>query len=163
MEPSHASHATTRASARSTAVEHRETIQRALGALEAALAAPAPDRLRQWSEVVARRLHDLRGEFARHVEITEGVDGLYDEILALAPEHARALDALRDEHLEIEAAIRTSLTELAAARTGARGDPDAWVAAQREAGTALMGRLVRHRQRGADLTWRAFNTELGSG
>lgn len=163
MEPSHASHATTRASARSTAVEHRETMQRALGALEAALAAPAPNRLEQWSEVVSRRLHDLRGEFARHVEITEGADGLYDEILALAPEHGRALDALRDEHLEIEAAVRAMLTELAASRGTARADPDAWVADRREAGTTLMGRLVRHRQRGADLTWRAYNTELGSG
>lgn len=162
MEPSHHSPATTRASARSTAIEHRETIQRALGALEAALAAPAPDRLTQWGDVVARRLHDLRGEFARHVEITEGPDGLYDEILGLAPEHARALDGLRREHLEIEAAIRDSLTVLAG-RAAALQDPDAWVAERREAGTALMGRLVRHRQKGSDLTWRAFNEELGSG
>jgi hypothetical protein len=162
MEPSHHSPATTRASAHSTAVEHRETIQRALGALEAALAAPAPQRLDQWGDVVARRLHDLRGEFARHVEITEGPDGLYDEILALAPGHARALDALRDEHVQIEASIRASLTALAA-RAEARGDPEAWVAARREAGTSLMGRLVRHRQKGSDLTWRAYNEELGSG
>jgi Hemerythrin HHE cation binding domain len=160
MDRSNASSALAR-SARLTAVEHREQVQRVLVALEAALASPAPGRLAQWREVVARRLHELRGEFARHVEITEGADGLYDEIVALAPEHARAIDVLRHEHTEIEAGIRALLTTVAS--RAAPGDPEVWVEAQRAAGTTLLGRLVRHRQRGADLTWRAYNVELGSG
>ncbi len=149
---------TTGAHARSTAIEHREHLHRALIALEDALASPAPSRLAAWSDDAARRLHDLRGEFARHVEITEGPDGLYDEVMAIAPELSRALDTLRTEHLEIEESISTTLTSLADRTTD---DPEAWVASRREACTTLLGRLVRHRQRGADLTWRAYNDDLG--
>jgi len=162
MDPSNTSSATTAGSARTTAVEHREQVQRALVALEDALAQPAPRRLAEWSDTVGRRLHDLRGEFARHVEITEGPDGLYDEIVSVAPEHVHALDVLRAEHTEIERAIRTSLAALATRGAG-EADPDGWVAARRDACTDLLGRLVRHRQRGADLTWRAYHAELGSG
>lgn len=149
---------TTGAQARSTAIGHREHLHRALVALEDALAAPAPSRLADWSTEVARRLHELRGEFARHVEITEGPDGLYDEIMEIAPELSRAVDTLRDEHLAIEEEIRSTLAALADRATD---DADAWVADRREASTKVLGALVRHRQRGADLTWRAYNDDLG--
>ena len=162
MDASNTSSATSAGTARTTAVQHREHVQRALVALESALAEPAPQRLAEWSDAVGRRLHDLRGEFARHVEITEGPDGLYDEIVAVAPEHVHALDLLRAEHTEIEDAIRSSLASLATRGAG-EADPDDWVAARRQACTTLLGRLVRHRQRGADLTWRAYHAELGSG
>ena len=149
------------ATARDTALEHREQVQRARVGLEGALAAPAPGRVADWARDVSARLHDLRGEFARHVEITEGPDGLYDEILSVAPAHARALDGLRAEHGVIGDAIRDALAQLPAGPGGA--DPDTWIAERREESTAVLGRLVRHRQRGADLTWRAYNVELGSG
>jgi hypothetical protein len=128
-----------------------------LTALEAALAAPA-SRLVDWSAAVSHRLHELRGEFARHVEITEGPDGLYDEIVALAPEHSRALEALRGEHVEIEQSIRTTLARLADRSTD---DPLQWVADRRQAGTDVVERLSGHRQRGIDLTWRAYNDDQG--
>jgi hypothetical protein len=144
--------------ARDAALGHREHVQRALVALEGALAAPAPGRETDWAADVVARLHDLRGEFARHVEITEGADGLYDEILAVAPQHARALDALRNEHAAIESGIRTALAAVAQRTADA-----AWVDERREECLGVLGRLVRHRQRGADLTWQAYNTELGSG
>ena len=162
MDPSPNRSALGAGAARDTAVGHREQVQRSLVALEGALAAPAPGRVAEWAREVTARLHDLRGEFARHVEITEGPDGLYDEVLGIAPAHARALDTLRAEHGVIGDAIRAALAKLPAG-PGAGDDADGWVADRREESTTVLGRLVRHRQRGSDLTWRAYNTELGSG
>ena len=161
MDPSPNPSALGAATARDAAVGHREQVQRSLVALEGALAAPAPGRVTDWAREVSARLHDLRGELARHVEITEGPDGLYDEILGLAPAHARALAALRAEHGVIGDAIRDALAKLPAGP--GPDDADEWVADRREESTTVLGRLVRHRQRGSDLTWRAYNIELGSG
>ena len=161
MDPYPKTSALSAATARDTALGHREQVQRALVALEGALAAPAPGRVADWARDVTARLHDLRGEFARHVEITEGSEGLYDEILSIAPAHARALDALRAEHGVIGDAIRDALAGLPAGPGAA--DEETWIAERREESTTVLGRLVRHRQRGADLTWRAYNVELGSG
>ena len=40
-------------------------------------------------------------------------------------------------------------------------DADAWVESIRDAAITLMGLLVRHRQRGADLVYEAYDVEIG--
>jgi hypothetical protein len=164
MEPTQKSSTTASSpssSAREAAVEHREQIQRALVALEGALAAAAPGNIATWSETVATRLAELQTEFANHVRITEGTDGLYDDIVSIAPGNVHAIDGLRREHREIEETVAVARAELAAGPPA--GDAADWVAARREECTGILGRVVRHRQRGADLTWRAYHEQLGSG
>ncbi len=149
-------------SARMTALAQRETLYHAILELEAALAAPGGGRAAAWTEEVIHHLRDLDAEFTAHIHITEDPDGLYEEILELAPEHTRAIELLRSEHEEIAYSIASSRVALADAAVPVGFDAESdWIDEQRAAGTSLLGRLVRHRQKGADLMWRAYTHDTG--
>jgi hypothetical protein len=90
-----------------------------------------------------------------HVEITEAEDGLYAEILPAAPRLAHMMDVLRREHHEIREALDHALHAIEAPE-GA-GEPEAL----REELLGLLGHLVRHRQKGADLLYEAYDVDLG--
>jgi hypothetical protein len=147
---------------RMAALAQRETLYKAVIELEGALAAPGQGRVSEWTEEVIHRLRDLDAEFTAHIHVTEDPDGLYEEILELAPEHARAIELLRGEHEQIAYSIAASRVALADAIVDGGIDAEAaWIDLQRENGTAVLGRLVRHRQKGADLMWRAYQTDTG--
>jgi hypothetical protein len=135
----------------------RSELRETLGALEAALASPASGREQAWSEHVHSALTLLAGDFATHVDVTEGPGGLHQSILAGDLRLANAVDALTREHAVIAAEI-TELTQI----SGAAATPAA-VGLVREQGTRLLGHVVRHRQRGADLVYEAFAVDLGGG
>ncbi len=148
---------------RDAAVGHREKLQAALGSVEAALASPAPGRLSAWTLALRADMVHLREEFNVHVAITEGDDGLYEEIMERAPHLAHALDGVRGEHAEIAALIDEALAKLEhePIGIGTELDPMDRVAELRDACTTILGRLVRHRQRGADLTHQAYQVDVG--
>lgn len=133
--------------------ELRETLDR----LERTLAAPASGRAVIWGEQVLAAVVHLSTDFADHVEVTEGPDGLHQSILAGDLRLANAVTALTAEHVRIAAEI----ADLVAACEPPVTPPD--VADVRERGTQLMGRLSRHRQRGADLVYEAYQTDIGGG
>jgi hypothetical protein len=99
---------------------------------------------------LASAVDRLASEFALHVEVTEGPGGLHQAILAGDLRLANQVATLAGEHGPIAAEIAA----LAAA-------PDAADAAER--GTALVERLEKHRQRGADLIYEAYQTDIGGG
>jgi hypothetical protein len=94
-------------------------------------------------------LERLSAEFALHVEVTEGPNGLHQAILAGDLRLANQVDALAAEHAEIAAAIDA----LIAAPGG--------VAQLRQPAEALVAQLVKHRQRGAELIYEAYETDIG--
>ena len=112
------------------------------------------DRAR-WAQRVHAAAVELSGDFRDHVEITEGPDGLYRELLATSPHLAGAVTGLTREHVLVREEIDDLLARLQA--------PDAVdeTADLRELGTTLLGRLVRHRQRGADLIYEAYEVDIG--
>lgn len=148
----------------STAAEDRlilETLRRrraelreSMSELELALAAPTVADERQWADRVHRALTDLAADFRVHVEITEGAEGLYNEVLQTAPRLSEAVTHLTREHAIVKEQL-TDLLSLAAAAAG----PD--IDTLRERGTALLGVLVRHRQRGSDLVYEAYEVDIG--
>ena len=75
----------------------------------------------------------------------------------VSPRLAHRVDQLRQEHNEIALALGDCLTRLELVPNSAHAD---WVAARRDDCNSLLGRLVRHRQRGADLVYEAF-VEVG--
>jgi hypothetical protein len=152
MEPS-ASTRTELDAVRARRAELRET----LNLLEAALAAPARGREMIWGEAVHATLVMIADDFGAHVEVTEGPGGLHEAILAGAVRLANAVDALTGEHGQIAAEI-SELVADSAAPVGP-GDMDDL----RERATRLLGHLVRHRQRGADLIYEAYATDVGGG
>jgi hypothetical protein len=121
----------------------RAELRDSLVALESALAAPAPGRLEQWTERVCAALMELSADFREHVTIAEAPDGINARALRSAPRLARTVDRLETEHVEL-AALMDRLLDLLAL-------PGAATAEQvRDDVTRLLGRLVRHRQRGSD-------------
>ena len=99
----------------------------------------------------------VRQTFAAHIDVTEGADGLYQEVLAQAPRLSGAVNRLQHEHADIASA----LVEVDNRLDDPMSDADVWVDSIRDAAITLMGLLVRHRQRGADLVYEAYDVEIG--
>jgi hypothetical protein len=99
----------------------------------------------------------VRETFAAHIDVTEGANGLYQEVLAQAPRLSAAVDRLQHEHADIASAV----AEVDSRLDDSMSDADAWVESIRDAAVRLMGLLVRHRQRGADLVYEAYDVEIG--
>jgi hypothetical protein len=141
------------------ASEQRERLRDALIAFVNALSAAGPRRAAAWAEAVVQCIMRVEAEFKSHIEFTEHEDGLYDDILAVAPRLAHRVDQLRQEHDEISVALTDCLTRVELVPNSAHAD---WGKARRDESNSLLGRLVRHRQRGADLVYEAY-AEVGEG
>jgi sugar phosphate isomerase/epimerase len=134
----------------------RAELRDSLVAVESALASPAPGRLAQWTERVCAALMELSADFREHVVIAEAPDGINARALRSAPRLAKAVDRLQKEHAELAALMDQLLMLLCA--------PGATTAEQvRDDVTRLLGRLVRHRQRGSDLLYEAWAVDIGGG
>jgi hypothetical protein len=126
-----------------------------MAALEQALAAPTPGRHAAWAERVDVALVELSADFGEHVAVTEGSDGLHDAVLEVAPRLSKSIRRLASEHAAIMGLIRDLLARVTP--PVAAGEIDAI----RALGIALLGRLARHRQHGADLIYQAYQVDLG--
>ena len=100
-------------------------------------------------------LVELEADFRAHVELTEGPNGLYQALRATAPHLAGTAARLTDEHTR----IKHSMASLLTSRAGTLDIDD--VDAIRESATTFLGTLSRHRQRGADLVYDAYQTDIG--
>ncbi len=125
-----------------------------MSAVERALAAPSPAGPVRWAERVLAAVTELSGDLREHVAITEGPDGLYRELAQHAPRLAGPVAALTREHTEIIGRLEALVTALEVAG-------EAEVDGARGMGTDLLAALMRHRQRGADLVFEAYDADLG--
>lgn len=138
------------------AARRRRELREALVAFEDALSSPVRDR-EAWRAEVADALDVLGNAFEDHVAETETGGGLYDEMEDIAPHLAAKASRLREEHPQIAAALVAAGATLA----GPIAD-EAQVDAVRDDLQRLMGRIVRHRQHGADLVWEAYAIDIGA-
>jgi len=137
------------------AAQRRREVREALLAVEAAMACPAaePD---QWRARVRTALADLDEAFEHHVFETEHPGGLYDEMERVASHLSGKAQRLRVEHPLIRASIAAERARLEVALPAEAIDP------VRDDLQRLLGRIVRHRQHGADLVWEAYAVDIGS-
>ncbi|TAM85985.1 MAG: hypothetical protein EPN43_10880 [Jatrophihabitans sp.] len=135
----------------------RAELRESLDALERALAAPAVGRPLIWGERVRAVLAEVADDFREHIAVTEGPGGLHQAILAGDLRLANAVAALTDQHALIADALHVCLVDAEAPVA----DED--VHGIRERATDLLAALVRHRQRGADLIFEAYATDIGEG
>jgi hypothetical protein len=129
------------------------SLAEAIRGLEGSLAAPSS--LPSWRATVDLALDDLREEFARHVDVAEGGDGLLLQIVEDEPRLAGRAGQLKLEHVSLTAAL-----------TLARGlvrDDSVAPSVVRDDLTHLCARMARHRQAGADLVYEAYEVDLGAG
>jgi hypothetical protein len=130
---------------------HRAALLREIHLFEHAIASPGGGP--GWSERVSTRLRALRSAFAEHIVVTEGEDGLYAELLEHAPRLHRRVQVLIREHAAI--AVSMSALQRRADLPGSRVDE------LRRCGGEVLRALSRHRQRGADLVYDAYETDIG--
>ena len=133
----------------------RAELGESMAALDAALDLPVglgPT----WRGRVRAALTELAHDLRDHVELTEAPGGLYDDILAKAPRLSRKVDEQKAEHAALLVEVERLLQERDDGMPGAEA-----VAAHREAATKMVGMLVRHRQRGSDLTYQAYEVDIG--
>jgi len=135
--------------------QHRAEVRESMSALANAFGAPAIAGRGRWLQRVHVALVELSGDFRAHVEITEGPEGLYQDLLQNSPRLTDAVADLIREHGLITGQVDGLLSRVAT--------PDVIedVERVRDLGTALLGRLVRHRQRGADLVFEAYEVDIG--
>jgi hypothetical protein len=137
--------------------KHRAVLLDAAAGLEFAIASPI-GRGVAWREHVDGELHRLRGALADHTDEVEGDDGLLAEIVQQAPRLSNRVKMMKREHREMDAQIGGFIQELGALPPNAGEDHTDEV---RDAILELLGRLSRHRQRGADLVYRAYAVDIG--
>src|SRR4029450_5853786 len=149
------------------------------------LAAPATADRARWAQRVHVALVELAGDFREHIDITEGPDGISRDLLKTSPRLSDAPASLTREHALISGQIDQLVARVTASDVTADVDRvrslgtallrrlvphrqrrSALVFAARGASgpsprTALLGRLVRHRQRGSDLVFDAYECDLG--
>ncbi|MGV9302895.1 MULTISPECIES: hemerythrin domain-containing protein [unclassified Nonomuraea] len=135
--------------------KRRAHLRRAAEELDRALAAPPAGRAAEWAHELTPVLARMREAFDAHISIVEGPDGLFDEVRTAAPRLDGMLRRLHREHLEIAAQLAAAEDELAAP-----GDEPA-VERLRQRLTAVVTALGRHRRRGADLLYQAYEIDIG--
>jgi hypothetical protein len=130
------------------AFRHRAELLAAIQGFQSALAGPWGHPA--WRHGVAAELRRLRAAFGTHIELTEGPDGLYAELLVDAPRLVHQVNHLGREHETMSAALDALARRVDAEPEWVRG----W-------GSELLRELSRHRQRGADLLYEAYATDIG--
>jgi hypothetical protein len=135
----------------------RADLHVALVSVEKVISSPAVGRETDWSKDVLRNLQDMAHTIQEHIEVTERPGGLYDEITQKAPRLANKIEHLRQEHPEMLDGANQLVVRLETTAIG-----EAWPLAEaRDDLQRLLGRIVRHRQQGADLVWEAYNLDIG--
>jgi hypothetical protein len=134
----------------------RAALRSSMDRLERVLASPyRADGPTAWAARLRAALTILSDAFGEHIAITEGPGGLYRELAGQSPRLGHAADRLAKEHAEITRRLAELLTSTAA--SGETQD----VPQVRRAGTDLLVVLMRHRQRGADLVFEAYDLDIG--
>jgi hypothetical protein len=136
----------------------RADLRNAMLDLEQALSSPMPGRLSDWTSHLHEALVDMAAAFERHIGVTEGENGFLAEIAEHSPRLINAIQRLYREHEGIRGEIAAMLEQ--AHQLEVQGNAEA-VEALRDRVTTLMGSLVRHRQRGADLVYEAHAVDIG--
>jgi hypothetical protein len=139
------------------AARRRADLRHALVDVERAISSPAAGRLETWTGDVVKRLTLLRDSIDEHIEVTERSEGLYEEILHRAPRLSSQVDRLRAEHPALRTATADLIERLHSTSIGRDWPLDE----ARDDAQRLLGKIVKHRQQGADLVWEAYNLDIG--
>ena len=134
----------------------RAELRESIALLQAALQS-STDKPVVWGEAVQLAVNRLATDFADHVDVTEGPAGLHENIVESSPRLSHAVGELTADHDLLEAEIAAVLATV---------EPPvmlADVATIRGETAVLIEHLVKHRQRGADLVYEAFQQDLGAG
>lgn len=129
--------------------KRRQALADALAHLEDALASPS--MASAWRHDVGEALTEVREAFADHIREVEGPHGLLVDIREDAPRLSITVEELVKDHV----AIAHTIYDLVDSLTSAPPEDI------RTRALEVMRELVIHRQRGSDLVWEAYATDIG--
>jgi hypothetical protein len=135
---------------------HRSRLKEAMSSVRSALDASITHGPEAWLADLALGLDSLRSALSHHIEIHEGADSFHGEILRSQPHLAARVTWLQRDHVTLSATL-----EAFRRRVGEAGVAAADHTGIRRKGDELLHGFVRHRRRGADLVWDAFEFDLG--
>lgn len=112
-----------------------------------------PSAAPKWRDDVLGAVIRLRGAFEAHVSEVEGPDGLLAAMVEEAPRISSPVAVLERDHRKIRSRIGELITAVAS-----QDPPEI-----RAMALDVMRRVVVHRQRGAELVYDAYQTDIGGG
>ena len=141
---------------REGARRRRRPLRDAASALELAAAAPAGTGPK-WCHRVHIGVKRVSGALEGHVVEVEGPSGLWNDIRVDAPRLIPMMETLKVEHDTLRKVVAQLLEDLTRITDKASKDE---IAAVREKVVLLLGRITRHRQKGADLVYEAYMVDI---
>ena len=142
---------------REDARRRRAPLRHAASDLVLAISAPVGTGA-VWRDRVRESLARVQVALKQHVQDTEGAEGLYEQLKSVAPRLSNLVNLLTKEHTVLKEEINGVLSELEGLPNQIDDDCCETV---RDAVMLLLGRISRHRQKGADLIWRAYSVDIG--
>lgn len=131
----------------------RSELGRAMQQVE--LAAAAPSAKASWIGDLRQSLSELEIAFTSHVENVQAPDGLLEGIVDRAPRLQRVVERTREDHALVRQSIADAL-ELVSSPDAASKQDDI-----RDTTLTVLLALARHRQKGADLIYDAYDIDIG--
>ena len=133
----------------SKARQRRIELRDAVAELESALSMAASGE--GWRDAVRSGMAGLRAAIDAHVSEVEAPDGLLAEIVDDAPRLSNQVELIKREHARLLVDTDVILSDLDDAEPGDI----------RARAMDLLRDIVAHRQRGSDLVWDAYDTDIG--
>lgn len=137
-------------------VRHRSRLKAAMSQLDSALAAGREQPATTWLSSLGDACTTLSEALRRHVALHEGPDSFHSEILRAQPHLAPRVSWLQRDHAQLHSHLESFRRQIDLA--GSTAVPTAEL---HRAGNALLHLFSRHRRRGADVVWDAFEFDLG--
>lgn len=135
---------------------HHSTLREAMGHTEQALGRPVGTS--DWGQVVGDGLDRIQEALMDHVAEVEGTEGLLADVELQAPRLTVDVDLLRREHETLQRSLEQARTTL----RGAEMVGKAGYEPVRRRVMTVLGRLMLHRQRAADLVYEAYNVDMAA-
>ena len=142
----------------SEARQRRATLHDALVHLEIAISSPAAGRIPEWTDLVTKEMVGSATPSSSTCWSPNDPAGCTKRSSCGRLELDGTIRRLKDEHPEIGEKVGEMLARLDQAEIGSPAWPleDARDDLQR-----FIGTVIRHRQKGADLVWEAYNVDIG--
>jgi len=119
------------------------------------LAAAAPTAKQSWMIDLQHSLRQLEIAVNEHIVDVQSPMGLLDRIVDQAPRLQRSVERTKEDHLALAESLGSLLETMDEADAAERPDDI------RDAAMEILVALARHRQKGADLIYDAYDIDIG--
>lgn len=137
----------------------REALYQAVVGLEDALATPIGEGAK-WLLRVTMAVDHAARRIDEHVCETEQPGGFFDTVVREAPRLHKRVTQLKVDHERLEKEVDALRTAIALVEDDELADQANTL---RNQAIELLGQMTRHRQRGADLIYEAYQVDIGEG